>query len=96
MDVVMQGGRVWFGDKNRPEHLVLHYRPDDFEVEAVGIKSVSNSLKYEVERDVNLLLDGCVYYFVLKDIRQIKIGSSFCFDIVYDLYSCFDVIENFH
>lgn len=94
LDLEMHGGRIGLINKNRPEQLILKYKPDDFEIDAVGIKSISNSLNCDVIHDMNVLLDNVLYYFVLKDIRQIKIGTGFIFDIVYILQSMFDVSDS--
>ena len=91
LSVEMHGGRLWFNNKNRPEQLKLFYRPDDFEIDAIGIKSIYNSLQCECICDMNVLLNNIIYYFTFSEIKQIKEGSGIYFEIVYDLRSGFDV-----
>ena len=40
---------------------------------------------------MNVLLDDIIYYFIFNEIKQIKTGSGFCFEIVYSLESGYDV-----
>ena len=91
LNVEMHGGQLLFNDKNRPYQLKLFYRPDGFEIDALGIKSVYNSLLCDVIYDVNVLLDDIIYYFIFNEIKQIKTGSVFHFEIVYSLESGYDV-----
>lgn len=91
LNVEMHGGQLLFNDKNRPYQLKLFYRPDGFEIDALGIKSVYNSLLCDVIYDVNVLLDDIIYYFIFNEIKQIKTGSGFHFEIVYSLESGYDV-----
>ena len=91
LNVEIHCGQLLFNDKNRPQQLKLLYKPDDFEIDALGVKSVYNSLICDVIHDVNVLLDDIIYYFIFNEIKQIRKGSGICFEIVYNLYSGFDV-----